>query len=373
MRPSFTPAELAFRDEVRAVVAAATPAASMQFFHGRGGDARALYRQLGERGWLSMTWPAQHGGRALPAVYEFLLWDEVAFARAARPDLGPGIVAKTLLEQGTEQQLQTYLPAIARGETGFSLGYSEPDAGSDLRSVRTRAVATGDGYVVTGEKCWTSDAHNSSFLWLLCRAEPGSHGPGGLTILIVPLDAPGVTISPISTIDGHRLNQVFLDEVVVPDTDRVGAEGDAWRLIREALAVERHLQLLPGRLRRDLQELTGWLIERGRYDSPHVRSCVAGLAVRLAQVEVHVMATLAALESGGHGVVEASSAKLHGSELAQAIARAAVDLGGPEALTSATTLGFLWPQSFMETIAGGTSEILLGIIARQALGLSSAS
>lgn len=369
MNPTFGDAEVEFRDEVRAVLAARVPDDSMQFFQGRGGAARELYRDLGGRGWLSLTWPEAHGGAGLPLTYEFLLWDEVAYARAARPDLGPGIVAKTLVARGTPDQQARYLPGIASGDTGFALGYSEPDVGSDLGSVRTRARAVGDAYVVTGQKCWTSDAHNSRYLWLLCRTDSEERGSRGLTILIVDLTADGVTVDPIPTIDGHRLNQVFLDDVVVRAEDRVGEEGAAWRLIREALAVERHLQMLPGRLRRDLRDLVRSLMIRELHDRLDVRAQVARLATALAGVEVDVLATLAELGRGGSGVAAAARAKLRGSTLAQDIARTALDLGGAPAMADGSVFPFLWSQSYMETIAGGTTEVLLGIIAREALGL----
>jgi 3-oxocholest-4-en-26-oyl-CoA dehydrogenase alpha subunit len=374
VKPEFDAEELAFRDEVRAVLAEHVDRDSMQFFHGRGGSTRELYQALGERGWLALTWPAEHGGGERSHSYEFLLWDEVAYARAARPDLGPGIVAKTLIAHGTADQQARYLGGIASGTTGFCLGYSEPDVGSDLRNVRTRAVVTPGGYRVSGEKCWTSDAHNSRYLWLLCRAIDGSKSEDAVprpshTILIVPLDAPGVTITPIQTIDGHQLNQVFLDDVHVPAEDRVGQEGAAWMLIREALAVERHLQLMPGRLRRDLEDLRAWLEATGHDADPLAQAGMADLMTGLAEVEVSLLATLAEMGAGGTGVLPAARTKYRGSVLAQQIARTALDIGGPAAITHDAPFGFLWQQTFMETIAGGTSEILLGIVAREGLHL----
>jgi hypothetical protein len=239
--------------------------------------------------------------------------------------------------------------------------------------VRTRASLDGDTYVVRGEKRWTSDAHNSQYLWLLCRTGELAERARGLTLLIVDLAAPGVTIRPIPTIDGHRLNEVFLDEVAVPVADRVGAEGGAWRLIREALAVERHLQLLPGRVRRDFQELLDRASQSGRMGSDLVRARLAGLAVDVAEVESQALRTLAAMESGGDATVAAARVKWLGTALTQRIARVAVDLGWPEAVDQADDLAFAWSQTVMETIAGGTSEIMRGLIARQALGLGAST
>ena len=190
-----------------------------------------------------------------------------------------------------------------------------------------------------------------------------------LTLLIVDLSAPGVTITPIETIDGHRLNQVFLDDVVVPADDRIGPEGAAWTIIREALAVERHLQLLPGRLERDLADLRCLLERTGRLGDRQGAATYTELAARFRQVEASALVTVAELAAGRPAVESAARTKLLGTRLAQAIPRAALDICGPAALDLAAPLTFLWRQSFMETIAGGTSEVMLSIIARAELGL----
>jgi alkylation response protein AidB-like acyl-CoA dehydrogenase len=366
----FDVAMVAFRDEVRAfLVEHPQLLASRQFFAGRGGRTRELYRALGARGWLSLRWPADVGGGGRSPAYEFLLWDELAYARAARPDLAAGVVAATLIAYGTGDQHERFLPGIRSGETGFALGYSEPDAGSDLAGLRTGAIRDGDTYVVRGQKCWTSDAHNSRYLWLLCRTGEPADRSRGLTLLILDLAAPGVTIRPIPTIDGHRLNHIFLDDVAVPAANRVGPEAGAWRLVREALAVERHLQLLPGRVRRDFDELVQRATETGRLQSEVVRDHLVGLAVDVAEVETQALRTLAAMEAGRDAAVPAARAKLLGTVTAQRIARVSMDLGWPESADESDDLAFLWSQTVMETIAGGTSEIMRGLIARQALGL----
>lgn len=367
----FTADQEAFRAEVRDFLAG-FGAAERQFFEGRGGRTRELYRALGARGWLSLTWPTELGGSARPAAYEFILWDELALARAARPDLGPGIVAKTLIAHGTQDQRERYLPVIRTGETSFALGYSEPEAGSDLGAVRTRAHRDGTVYVVNGQKRWTSDAHNSDFLWTLCRAVPTEDSPGGHTLLILDLHAPGVTVRPIHTIDGHRLNEVFLDDVPVPVVDRVGDEGAAWQIIREALAVERHLMLMPGRVRRDLQSLIDWAGADGLADDAVLSERIRGMALDLAEVEASALETLALTEAGGDATAAAARLKLIGSETCQRIARCAFELGHDSATDRDGDLAFLLRESVMETIAGGTSEIMRGVIARSVLGLGAA-
>ena len=176
---------------------------------------RELFRAMGHKGWLSLGWPVSAGGSGKPLSYEYILWDEVAYARAARNPLAPGIVAKTIARYGSEEQVQRWLPPIRSGELHFSLGYSEPEAGSDLASVRCRAERKGDVYVVTGQKCWQSYAQDMDYLWLLCRTGSQESRGRGLTLLIVDLASPGVKIGALPTLDGDQLNEVHLDDVEV--------------------------------------------------------------------------------------------------------------------------------------------------------------
>jgi alkylation response protein AidB-like acyl-CoA dehydrogenase len=162
MNPTFAPEEEAFRREVVDFLASRERVDGF-FFHEdeHAAAKRRLYAELGERGWLSLAWPVEAGGKGLPPVYEFILWNEMAYTRAARPPLGPGIVAKTLIAYGTDEQKQRFLPGLRAGTTYFSLGYSEPEAGSDLGAVRTRAELRDDVYVLNGEKRWTSGGHRA--------------------------------------------------------------------------------------------------------------------------------------------------------------------------------------------------------------------
>jgi alkylation response protein AidB-like acyl-CoA dehydrogenase len=339
------PAEEAFRHEARAFFA---DWADLDGFFLQGTHwprVKQLFRALGERGWLSLGWPARAGGEARAPIYEYLLWDEAARVRAARPPLSAGIVAKTLARHGTPEQCERWLPPIRQGELHFSLGYSEPEAGSDLASLRTRAECRGDSYVVTGEKCWTSYAQDSDHLWLLCRTGPPESRGDGLTLLIVDLDAPGVTVSPLPTLDDEQLNEIRLEGVEVPVDRRIGPEDGAWKLMAEALADERHIQFPPGRLHRDLEDVIAWISERGLGGDASVRRTVADLA----------------------------ASKVAHTVVCQRIARAVLDLGGPEALLRAGGVEFLWRQSMWETIGGGTSEIMRGMVARQMLRLGGRS
>lgn len=370
MNLTLAPEEEAFRQEVVAFLAGFAGTDGF-FFHEAEHDVkvRALYRALGERGWLSLSWPKQWGGLGLPPIYEFLLWDEMAYARAARPPLGSGIIAKTIIGYGTDEQRERYLPGLRAGTTFFSLGYSEPEAGSDLAGVRTRAELSGDHYLVNGEKRWTSGGHRADYLWVLCRTGTLESHSRGLTLLIVDRRAPGVTISPIPAFDGERFNEVRFDNVVVPVADRVGEENGAWALMTESLATERHVQFSPKRVQRDFEELVAWVKALGLASDPVVREQLVGIAVDLAEAHALSVSLLDAVQHGRNATVEAAFNKLAATDLCQRIARAALDLGAPEALVKGTMVEFLWRQSICETIGGGTSEVMRGVIARTRLGL----
>ena len=330
---------------------------------------RQLFAAMSGRGWLSLGWPSDAGGGESPLVREYVLWDEVAYARAARPPLASGIVAKTIARCGDAAQRERWLPPIGRGEMHFSLAYSEPEAGSDLAGLRCRAGRRGDVYVVQGQKCWQSYAQDMDYLWTLVRTgEPGERSRG-LSLLIVDKRSPGVRVAPLPTLDGDQLNEVFFDGVEVPVTQRIGPEGGAWSIMGQALADERHIQFPPGRVRRDLEEVIAWARARDRLADPRVRATLADLAVRVAEAEASGLAVLDAMLRGRPGAVEAAANKVVHTEVCQQIARAALDFGGPEAVVSGERVEQLWRQSLWETIGGGTSEIMRGVVAKQALGL----
>jgi alkylation response protein AidB-like acyl-CoA dehydrogenase len=324
---------------------------------------------MGERGWLALAWPESAGGLGRGPAAEFILWDEVAYARAARNPLSAGIVARSLVRYGTEAQRARWLPPIRSGEIHFSLAYSEPEAGSDLASLRTRAVRDGEVYVIDGQKCWQSYAQDMDYFWLLARTgDPESRG-AGLSLFICDKQAPGVTVRPLPTLDGDQLNEVFFEGVRVPVEQRVGPENGAWSIMGEALADERHIQFPPGRVRRDLEEMVEWVKAHRLAGDPVVRRTLADLAVEADEVEMHGLLVLDAMCKGRPAVVEAAANKVVHTVVCQKIARAVVELGGPEALVSGSRPELLWRQSMWETIGGGTSEVMRGVVARQGLGL----
>jgi len=367
---AFTPEQEAFRAEVQVFLSDYT---ELNGFFAQGqkwAEVKAFFQAMGQRGWLSLAWPESVGGMGRSPVDEFILWDEMGYTRAARPPLAPGIVAKTIIAHGSDEQKQRFLPGIASGELQLSLGYSEPEAGSDLASLRTRAALRGDRYIVTGEKCWTSYAQDADYLWLLARTGTQESRGRGLSLLILDLHAPGVSVNPLPTLDDEQLNEIHLEGAEVPVENRVGPENGAWKLVAEALAVERHVQFPPKRLRRDLEDIVAWLREIGLERDAVVQRRLAELVVELYEVEMHALRVLEALEKGRSSTVEAACNKLAWTTTCQNIARAALDFGGPEGLVKGTMVEFLWRQSMWESIGGGTSEVMRGVIARQALGLS---
>jgi len=366
---AFPPEAERFRTEVRELLADFHDL-DAYFLQGRRWErVKAFFRALGERGWLALTWPPEHGGLGRPITWEFLLWDEAAAARAARNPLGPGIVAKTILRHGSAEQKARWLPPLRRGGLHFSLGYSEPEAGSDLASVRCRAERDGDAYVVTGQKCWQSYAQDMDYLWLLARTGSQESRGEGLSLFIVDLAASGVTVGALPTLDGDQLNEIHLDGVRVPADQRVGPEDGAWKIMAEALADERHIQFPPSRVRRDLSEVAAWARDHGLAGEPAVRRRLAELAVRVLEVEMHALRVLDAMARGHAGAVEAAANKVVHTVVCQEIAEVAMEWGGPAALCEGSRLGLLWRQSLWETIGGGTSEVMRGVVARQGLGL----
>lgn len=360
--------QAAFREEVRAFVAPYRGLGGFMQQGKRWPEVRHFFTAMGERGYLSLTWPRAFGGAERPLYDEFVLWDEIAYARAARNPLSAGIVAKTLIRHGSEAQRARFLPLIRRGEIHFSIAYSEPEAGSDLASLRTRAERRGDRYVIEGQKCWQSYTQDMDYLWLLARTGPQESRGRGLSLFIVDKHAPGITVRPLPTIDGEQLNEIFFEGVVVSESQRIGPEDGAWAIMNAALADERHIQFPPARVRRDFQDVQAFLTQQGVAELPEVRARLVELAADVIETEVVALSVVEAMTRGESGVVEAASNKVLHTEACQRLVRTAFDFGGEAALVE-PLLHLLWGVSTYETIGGGTSEIMRGIVAKQALGL----
>jgi alkylation response protein AidB-like acyl-CoA dehydrogenase len=332
-------------------------------------ESETFYRAMSGKGWLGLSWPAEVGGLGGSVMQEFLLWNEIAYEGIARPPQGVGVVAKTLIRHGTAEQKARWLEPIRRHEATFALAYSEPEAGSDLASVRCRAERRGDHYVVNGNKCWNSKAHLVSHLWLLCRTGDQASKKRGLSLLIVDTHAPGVTIRPIELMDGNEFTEIFLDDVRVPADCRVGEENAAWTMMGEALADERHVHFGPGRVRGDFRIVVDWAARTGLDQRPEIRRTLADLAVEVLEAEAQALRLLQVSIMGGDAAAEAAANKVTHTRVLQSIARSAIAFGGSGGLLEEAGIELLWRQTMTESIGGGTTQIMQGIIARQELGL----
>jgi alkylation response protein AidB-like acyl-CoA dehydrogenase len=373
--------QTAWLAEVRAFLTEnVTPALRAELAeHGQelpGGEVAAFRRAIGERGWFGLNWPTEYGGLDFGAVYQHLLMREFEYWGVPGPDLTVTSVAPMIMRHGTEQNKREFLPPIARGEIICALGYSEPEAGTDLASLRTRAVRDGDEWVITGSKIWNSVANRATHEWLCVRTDPDASRHRGISVIMVPTDVPGIEIRPLYAWSGYRTNEAFFDEVRVPVGNLIGELNRGWTYITGALDLERGALTNAGDLRHALDELTELAHD--------VRT--PGLRRRLAQAEADVEAAelmgyqaASLLESGVIPTVEVSVEKVFGSELRQRIADLAIDILGPNGLMTYRSLGApvggkferLYRISPLMRFGGGTNEVLRDVIAQRGHGMPS--
>jgi len=366
-----TDEERAFRDEVRAFVAEhrARDGAAQYFRITEEDDAgvEALHRELGARGWLSLGWPVEHGGAAASPALELLLWDTMAEARLARPSLGATVVAGAIMRYGSDELRAEYLPGLGSGELLFALGISEPEAGSDLRNVRLAATPVNGGFVLQGMKVWTSNAHRATHLFVLARVTGGNRDDPGYSVFVVPMSASGLRVRGIGTLDGARLNEVHFESVMVPGGNLIGSVGAGFGVLSAAFEKERHLQFLPGRLRRDLADVVGWLGATGSVPPAVLEHELTPLVERVTECEATAL-NLARPHTEQSRSLLAAQHKLRWGETCQLINRLPFDLGLPAAAFRDELVGHAWKQSLNETIGGGTSEMMRRTIVRDWLG-----
>ena len=335
----------------------------------QGGELTAFRRKIGEKGWFGLNWPKEYGGLGLTAMHQHLLMSEFEYVGVPGPDLTVTSVAPMIMRHGTEQNKKEFLPGVARGEIVFALGYSEPNAGTDLASLRTRAVRDGDEWVINGSKIWNSGAQRSTHEWLCVRTDPDAPRHRGISVIVVPIDSPGIEIHPLYAWSGYRTNETFFRDVRVPVTNLVGELNMGWTYITGALDLERGALINVGDLRRALDELTALA---GDLDPAFGRR----LAQAEADVEVARLMGLEAasmLDSGRIPSVEVSVEKIFTSELRQRIADLALDLLGPDGLRAHRSAGApldgfferLYRVSPLMRFGGGTNEVLRDVIAQR--------
>ena len=349
-----------------------------------GGEVAAFRRKLGAKGWFGLNWPAEYGGLGLGAVHLHLLMSEFEYWGAPGPDLTVTSIAPMIMRHGTEQNKREFLPLIARGEMTCALGYSEPDAGTDLASLRTRALRDGDEWVISGSKIWNSGAQRSTHEWLCVRTDPIAQRHRGISVIVVPVDSPGVRIRPLIAWSGYRTNEVFFDDVRVPVTNLIGEENRVWGYITGALDLERGALTNAGDLRRALDELQ--VLARMPRRDGSVPIDNPAFRRRLAQTEADVeVAGLMGYEASSmlaDGViptVEVSVEKVFSSELRQRIADLGIDLLGAEGLLAHRNpeapaggrFEKLYRFAPLMRFGGGTNEVLRDVIAQRGHGMPS--
>ena len=241
---------------------------------------RAFMAKLAGRGWLGMSWPKAYGGQEKPGIYDYILTEALSRWGAPQPGKGVGIVGKTIIRHGSERMKREFLPRIMRGEIEFAIGYSEPGAGSDAANMQLRATQVAGGWRLDGQKIWTTSAHFADFYWLGARTDPAAPKHKGITLFLIPMDAPGLSIRPTWTIGDERTNEVFFDGVLAPDESVVGELNQGWTYICEALDLERFAMMPIGPLEMKVAALVGHLREATRDGRPAARGAGGALSRR---------------------------------------------------------------------------------------------
>jgi alkylation response protein AidB-like acyl-CoA dehydrogenase len=344
---------------------------------------RSFMAEVGAQGWLGMTWPKEYGGSEGDGVYEYLLNEALARRGAPQIGKGVGIIGKTLIRHGSDKLKAEFLPKILRNEVEFAVGYSEPNAGSDAANMQLRATRDGDGWRLNGQKTWTTSAHFAEWYWVGARTDPDAPKHHGITLFLVPLDDPGLTIRPIWTMGDERTNEVFFDDVFVHDDYRVGELNRGFQYIAQALDLERFTMFTYSQIDARLQILvdhvrTATVDGRPLRDDPVVRQRIARLVTEGEVARVLGLRFVHESARGGDPPrAEASEYKLFATELSRRVADASMDIGGPgtqlrvgtEEAPMAGRAESTYRYTVIDTIGGGTSEVQKNIIATRKLGL----
>jgi alkylation response protein AidB-like acyl-CoA dehydrogenase len=341
-------------------------------------ERRAWEQALGAARWSCPGWPAQFGGRDATLAEQVIFAEEYARARAPARigHIGVELTGPTLLSFGTADQQRRFLPEIAAGRAIWCQGYSEPNAGSDLANVRTRARLQGNEYLIDGQKIWTSMGAIADWCFVICRTEPGSVGPKGLSFLLVRMRQPGVTVRPIRQMTGEsEFSEVFFDGAVAAAADLVGAEGDGWRVAMGLLGIERGVSTLAQQMhfRNELEELVAIARGNGKARDPRYRQRLAAAHAGLKIMRYNALRMLAHADAGELRP-EAYTYKLYWANWHRDLGELAMDVIGPEAEIAGPDgrlqpLANMYLMSRADTIYAGTNQIQRNLIAERALGL----
>ena len=389
---NFTPEEQAFRQQIRGWVAENLPKDISHKVHHAlrlsKDDLQRWARILGKQGWHGWAWPKEHGGPGWNAIQKHLFEEECALAGAPRViPFGPVMVAPVIMAFGTTAQQKRFLPGIMSGEVWWSQGYSEPGSGSDLASVKTRAVRQGDKYIVNGQKTWTTLGQYGEWIFCLVRTSNEGKPQTGISFLLIDMKSPGITVRPIITMDGeHEVNEVFFDNVEVPAENLIGEENKGWTYAKHLLAHERTNIADVNRAKRELERLKRIAKAEGLEGDTRFRDEIAKVEVDVVALEMMVLRVLSAEKNGKSSLDVAGLLKIRGSELQQRYSELMMLAAGPasvpfiaEAMEAgwqgdhamaafAAPLAGTYFNMRKTTIYGGSNEVQRNIVAQTVLG-----
>ena len=335
---------------------------------------RAWQRALNERGWAGLSWPTEYGGGGATLVELAIFYEETA--RAGAPQmantLGLAMGGPTVIAHGTEEQKRRFLPPILSADEIWCQGFSEPGSGSDLASLKTRAVRDGDGWVVTGQKVWTTYAHEAKWCMLVARTDQDAPKHRGLTYFLMDMEQDAVEVRPLVQITGEaEFNELFIEEARIPDENIVGGEGNGWHVAITTLMHERAglAFALQVQVQIALRELQDQIRAAGRADDPLIRQRFAQVFVEAQVLRLNAYRGLTATMKRGAPGPEGSLGKWHWAEVNQALTELAMDVAGPHALLADDAWTYRFLRARANSIEGGTTEILRNIVAERVLGL----
>ncbi|WP_336883179.1 acyl-CoA dehydrogenase family protein [Rhodococcus globerulus] len=344
-----------------------------------GGDGfRAFAKRLGDDGWLGVGWPVEYGGQGRSLADQYVFFDELQRTGLPFPFVTINTVGPTLMKWGTEEQKQTYLPGMLSGEIVFSIGYTEPEAGTDLASMQTRAMRDGDDWVITGQKVFTTGANTADFVWLACRTDPDAPKHRGISILIVPTADPGFSWTPIELTAGNVTTSTSYDQIRVPAQNLVGEVNQGWKLITTQLNHERiGLAACGGRMISLWERVTEWAHQTGVIHEPWVQRDLARAQAMLQAMALLNWKMTWAVNRGELVGADASAAKVFGTEthvdvqltLVNVLGAAGRIRPGSPTHRLAGEVEQISRQGIVNTFGGGVNEVLRDMVAASGLGL----
>jgi 3-oxocholest-4-en-26-oyl-CoA dehydrogenase alpha subunit len=386
MEIGYTEEQEALRDRLRDYYAnLLTPEVEEQLAgsHGIGPNMRRVVKQMAEDGWLGIGWPTEYGGQGRSAIEQYIFFDESMRAGAPVPMLTINTVGPTIMQFGTQEQKDFFLPQILAGDIHFCIGYTEPESGTDLASLQTRAVRDGDEYIINGQKIYTSLAGDADYIWLATRTDPEVAKHKGISMFIVPMDTPGIKVVPMHLLGDHNINYTFYEDVRVPAANLVGGENNGWSLITNQLNHERVTLCSSGIIERALTDVRAWAqntkLADGRrvIDQEWVQVHLARIDARLEFLKLINWKVAWTATQGHLDVADASTTKVFGTEFYMEAFRLMMEVvgqagyltkGSPEVVL-AGRLEMYARSLVILTFGGGTNEIQRDLIAIFGLGL----